>query len=127
MLLCFVLVFLPFIPGLLCEESDLAVHVKEGGDTVEVIASRLVMKNMGEIIPGTNYYWLKDSGKTRTKRSIRKINQLINSEEGVDWMEFQSPKLRAKRSPLLNDQYDEKYRGALEDFVPNKVSPLFVP
>ena len=120
MLICCVLTVLSFLPGLLCEESDLAVHVKEGGDAVEDIATRLGMKNMGEIIPGTNYYWLRDKEKIRSKRSTKKINQLINSEEGVDWMEFQSPKLRVKRSPLLNDQYDE------QDFISHKVSPLIV-
>ena len=94
---------------------DFAVHVKGGQAAAENLARRHLMKNMGEIIPDTNYYWLRSLETSRKKRSLRNLSQAFDMDEEVDWMEFQSPKLRVKRDPIGIDYTDVNSYGELED------------
>ena len=102
-------------PYSLFEEMDFAVHVKGGHDAAESLARRHLMKNMGEIIPDTNYYWLRSLEPSRKKRSLRNLTQAFDMDEEVDWMEFQSPKLRVKRDHISIDYTDARSYGELED------------
>jgi hypothetical protein len=97
-------------------EMDFAVHVKRGQAAVDNLARSHAMKNMGEIIPDTNYYWLRSLETRRKKRSLRNLTQAFDMDEEVDWMEFQSPKLRVKRNPTSIDYTDVSSYGELEDY-----------
>ena len=92
MYFCYFLLAILFPYGLF-EEMDFAVHVKGGHDAAESLARRHLMKNMGEIIPDTNYYWLRSLEKSRKKRSLRNLTQAFDMDEEVDvltWTSLQS-------------------------------------
>merc|ERR1719189_1650498 len=84
-------------------ELEWAVHVKGGAEMADKLAQRHGMKNLGEIIPQTNYYLLRTINIHRSKRSISDLDDIFSMDDDVDWAEYQTPKIRVKRGPLLED------------------------
>jgi len=85
-------------------ELDFAVHVKEGGgEAAERIARKHGMKNMGEVIPGSDYFLLRTVENSRRKRSVGELDHLFAEDSEIDWSEFQRPLERVKRAALPSD------------------------
>merc|ERR1719242_1004084 len=93
-------------------ELDFAVHVKEGGgEAAERIARKHGMKNMGEVIPGSDYFLLRTVENSRRKRSVGELDHLFAEDSEIDWSEFQRPLERVKRSPLPSESSEEVGRS----------------
>ena len=115
-----VLSFLSNVMG----ELDFAVHVEGGSVAADVLAERHHMKNLGEVIPDTNYFLLRTLDNARRKRSVANLSFVFEKDPEVDWAEFQTPKVRVKRSPIYDsDPYSYKFgRRLVDNLLPRKVS-----
>ena len=115
-----VLSFLSTVMG----ELDFAVHVEGGSSAADKLAEKHHMKNMGEVIPDTNYFLLRTLDNSRRKRSVKNLTHVFDTDPEVDWAEYQSPKIRVKRNPIYSsDSYSYKFgRRLVDNLLPRKVS-----
>jgi len=113
-----VLSFLSTVMG----ELDFAVHVEGGSSAADKLAEKHHMKNMGEVIPDTNYFLLRTLDNSRRKRSVKNLTHVFDTDPEVDWAEYQSPKIRVKRNPIYSsDSYSYKFgRRLVDNLLPRK-------
>lgn len=97
--------------SLVVGELDWAVHVREGGrEAADRLAMRHGMRNMGEVIPDSNYYLLRTVDNHRRKRSLEDLDKVFREDQEIDWSEFQAPLVRVKRTPLPSSFSGEEVR-----------------
>ena len=89
-------------------EQELAVHVGGGKAAADSIAERNQMRNMGQVLPDSNYFLFSTKNNTRYKRSINDPRRVLAMDPGVHWVELQEHKHREKRDKVDDGYLKEK-------------------
>ena len=101
-------------------EQELAVHVGGGKAAADSIAERNQMRNMGQVLPDSNYFLFSTKNNTRYKRSINDPRRVLAMDPGVHWVELQEHKHREKRDKIDDFLYDYSYGYLKEKRVVTK-------
>jgi len=85
------LIYLAVMCPITIAQLDWAVHLNGGIEAANALAKKHSMKNIGEIIPDTNYFLLRTvHSSSRERRSISDFADIFESETQVDWAEYQA-------------------------------------
>ena len=86
--------------------DDWVLHVPEGKQSADIVASEHGLDNLGEVIPETNLFHFKQNSQKRRKRSLEALTEAFEAHPAIRAHMVQDQSLsRVKRGPLPGNLY----------------------